>query len=214
MARANSQRIIPHTERTAWAEFGFYHLGLSSAELNIKMDLVIADRSGEEYRSVMDDVSVSSSFVEIHRADTLSILVDGYKIIDPRERHSLKTHTEMILQGLLDGEALSYCKRLAIVLTKLDEIECLENISAKERALSDFDALVTSVKRRFGSTFLTIQPFKVAASPKSIVLNKGYGLSELLSFWIQPSSITEQFVYQTPVPRRAMGKVTVPVEEE
>jgi hypothetical protein len=99
--RAVSQRATPYTERTPLSSgVGFYHLGLRNPLSPAVLDLLLADRPGEDYRSAADDPSVSAGFIEVLRADSISILVDGHRLIDVGARHNLLSEIQMILQGL------------------------------------------------------------------------------------------------------------------
>jgi len=48
-----------------------------SGESSNILNLLFADRSGEDYRSVADDPSVATEFVEVCRAEIITALVNG-----------------------------------------------------------------------------------------------------------------------------------------
>ena len=183
-ARAASRRGTPHIRRTPRGEVKFYHLRLGYGQPPQSVELALADRAGEEYRAAIEDVSVVSTFVEVSRADALTILVDGSRLLDIGARHNLRSEIELILQALSEAGCLTSLPRLGIVLTKIDLIEGSQE---KDRVLSDFDDLVSSIKRLFGSLFLQVLPFRIAASPKSPTTRRGAGIAELLTFWLEPT---------------------------
>lgn len=180
-ARTTSNRNEPFTERTGVGGVAFYHLGLAGTSPRHRLALILADRAGEEYRSAADDVTVSATFMEIQRADAVTILVDGGRLLDRGARHNVRSETEMIIQALVDGDTVLHRPRVAVVLTKLDAVNRSEHHA---RAIADFNAIVESVRRLHGSTFKAVEAFTIAASPKSTELPRGYGLAQLMAFWV------------------------------
>ena len=104
-ARAASRRGVPDMNRTPLGGVRFYHLSLAGGPAGDRLALVLGDRAGEEYKSAADDVSVVMTFSEVRRADTLTVLVDGQRLIDPVARHNLRSEIVMMLQALVDGGA-------------------------------------------------------------------------------------------------------------
>lgn len=184
-ARAASRRSEPHMSRTPIGEVSFYHLEIGGLQDGKNIALLLGDRAGEEYRAAADDVSVVAGFSEVARADTLTVLVDGERLLDTGTRHNLRSDINMMLQGLDEGGALRAGSRLALVLTKLDAVTAADH---RERALRDFDSLLYDVRRLFGHSLSEVEPFQVAASPKINVLPRGTGVADLLSFWIRPAA--------------------------
>lgn len=184
-ARAASRRNVPHINRTPRGEVRFYHLDLGGGPAGNSITLALADRAGEEYRSAADDASIVTSFPEVHRADSLTVLVDGERLLDTGARHNLRSEITMMLQALVDGGAVQTGQRLALVLTKMDLVQASPN---QVRAEGDFAGLHANVERLFGQIFSIIQAFKVAASPKSDAVQRGTGVSDLLAFWLQPAA--------------------------
>jgi hypothetical protein len=184
-ARAASRRRVPHMNRTPIGEVSFYHLEIGGGAAGERLVLLLGDRAGEEYRAAADDVTVAVSFLEISRADTLTVLVDGERLLDTGARHNLRSDVLMMLQGLHDGDGLRPGSRLALVLTKLDVIK---DAKQAERALRDFDTLFSDLQRLFGGVLGEIESFQVAASPRSNLLPRGTGVQDLLTFWLKPTA--------------------------
>jgi hypothetical protein len=182
--RAMSRRGVPHMHRTPLGEVRFYHLEIGGGAAGEKLALLLGDRAGEEYREAADDVSVVARFYEVARADTLTVLVDGERLLGGG-RHNLRSDITMMLQGLRDGGGMRQGCRLAVVLTKLDAIRVSPLV---DRAMADFQRLVDDVRRLFGDLASRIEPFQVAASPKTEILPRGAGLNTLLSFWLGAAS--------------------------
>ncbi len=205
-ARAASRRAQPHTKRTPLGDVRFFHLALFDQSPAAVVDFVLGDRAGEYYRSAANDPSVAASFAEITRADVITVLVDGRRLLDLGERHNVRSEIELMLQGLMDGDALTHAPRLAIVLTKLD---LLEESPHKGRAEADFVTLVQRVGHLFGTAFGAAEQFRVAASPATDVLPRGHGLPGLLRFWAMPLTRLLPHAAHTvaPVPQRAMSRL-------
>lgn len=204
LSRASSLRPEPHTERTRHTEdVHFYHLNLFNLLGHNIVSFLFGDRPGESYKEVADTPEVAASFIEVTRSDTVTILVDGKRLLNPGERHNVKADTELILQGLKDGRAFGVGQNLAIVLTKLDEIESSPD---KKRAFSFFAKLATTIKTRFDDTFVDIQVFKVAASPKSAIVERGVGLDDLIQYWLRPKNMSKIEQVAT-TPTRAIDRL-------
>lgn len=203
-ARSASRRASPHIHRTRRGEVRFYHLDISGAGTPKFLTLALADRAGEEYKGAADDASSGVDFPEIQRADTLTLLVDGHRHLDSGARHNLRSEIIMIIQALVDGGALQNGQRLAVVLTKIDQIIGSPN---EERALAEFSKLVKKIGELFTNIFTTIVPFKIAASPKSEDIKRGTGVAELLDFWKEPAPPLAEPAIITAAPKRAFARL-------
>ena len=78
------------------------------------------------------------------------------------------------------------CPRLAVVLTKHDEILASGH---EERVLRDLDRIMDALRRKHSNTFSAIESFITAASPKGTEVTRGAGLSDLLVFWLEPTEV-------------------------
>ncbi len=184
-ARAASRRDVPHMNRTPRGEVRFYHLDVGGGAAGDALSLALGDRSGEEYLGAADDASVVTSFPEVRRADSLTLLVDGERLLDAGARHNLRSEITMILQALIDGGAVKDGQRLALVLTKIDLVQASPD---RARAEADFEGLLARFERLFGGVFSTIKLFRVAASPETAALPRGTGVPDLLTFWLEPTA--------------------------
>ena len=203
-ARAASRRNEPDIHRTPLGEVRFYHLDLGGGAAGHRLALVLGDRAGEEYQGVADDASVAMTFPEAHRADSLTVLVDGERLLDSGARHNLRSKILMMLQGLVDGRAVQVGQRLALVLTKIDLLQESPHLVRAER---DFDSLKKSIQQLFGGVFSTIQFFKIAAAPKTAAVPRGTGVPELLTFWLEPSRPVDMPLPTRPAFARAFARV-------
>lgn len=193
-ARASSRRDIPHMERTRLGEVLFYHLELAGGSALTGTTLLLGDRSGEEYSDVADDISNAKDLVEVQRADVITILIDGARLLDAGRRHNIRMEVKMIIQGLIDGGSLRSHQRIALVLTKLDLIEASQN---RARAEGDFQSLYDHLSMTFLNKVREFVAFKIAAAPATAGLARGTGIASLLRFWL--ADMTPVGTDKTPV---------------
>lgn len=178
-SRAVSQNVVPKTERTIRTNVHFYHLATRKDD-GQPIDILLADRNGEDYRASADDLSSAIGFVEVGRADTITFLVDGRQLLSATTRSSTVSEVLAIAQALIDGDALAGHPRVAIVLTKLDEIA---RSAHHERTLRDFANLATRFRTLFHEQFGEIRSFEIAACPSDTSLPLGHGVDMLLHYW-------------------------------
>lgn len=205
-SRAASLRNVPQMEHTNLGSgVGFYHFTLRDSRAPELVNVLFADRSGEDYRSAADDPSNASDFVELKRANCITILVTGEHLLDVGRRHNVRQEIVMILQGIIDAGVTNPTQRVALVLTKLDLIRQTDD-SARARVERDFDAIMRQVETLFGSLFTEIRSFKIAAAPATTILSHGYGVSDVLHYWITPWSPAPGQRIQLPRAKRAMSR--------
>ena len=207
-ARSVSRRNKPHAVRTPIGEVTFFHLELACGDQPISV--LLADRSGEEYRSAIDDTVIVEGLVEIARADSISILVDGEKLLNSA-RHNVMSELKMLLQALKDGEGLINSLSLGIVLTKLDAVLSSDQ---SDDGMRVFENVVREIRRLFEDSFARIEVFHVAASPKTSGAAKGEGLNDLLTFWMSNRRIERTDCGNSLVSSRAFGRLRIQTPED
>ncbi len=203
-ARAASRRNAPDMERTPLGEVRFYHLDVAGGPAGDALALLLGDRAGEEYRSVADDVTDLPAFPEVSRADSLTVLIDGQRLLDVGARHNLRSEILLMLQALFDGGALRNGQQLVLVLTKLDAVQASAH---RERAQNDFTALENQVRRAFSGAFSEIRACTVAASPSSNALARGTGVADVLALWAVPAAKPPTIPARAPTPVRAFARL-------
>lgn len=206
-SRAASRRDQPHTERTERGAVRFYHLDLVDTLEGTRAAVLLGDRAGEEYSETRNDPDAASEFPELRRADTLTILADGGRLLDTGLRHNVRSEVRQTIQAFVDAGMIKPWQRLAIVLTKLDAVR--KDTKAGTRAQADFDSIVNALQDTFASHFAKIEAFQIAASPKSKHAARGEGLAELAKFWMAPALRYEPAAVPriVPTPARAFGRL-------
>ncbi|WP_294642966.1 hypothetical protein [uncultured Aureimonas sp.] len=186
-SRSASRRTEATIFRTPRGDARYYHLDLRPTGGGAIIGLLLADRAGEEYVAVASDVVDAAPLFEVRRADVVTLLVDGARLVDSKERHNVRAEIEGIVQGLLDGGALTGRQRLAVVLTKDDAVKASPRADS---AHSDFDRLLSVLEGNFGGDFVEIAGLRTAASPKTAEAVRGEGLADLLAYWLRPVSVS------------------------
>jgi hypothetical protein len=206
-SRAASLRERAHMARTKLGTFGYYHMHVSQGLDHTKTHFLLADRAGEEYLTAASSPSLLRDFPEVQRADVVTVLLDGERLLTQDTRHNARAALMQVIQALFESLPRMGKQRLAIVLTKYDEI--LRAGQAGELAKRDFEAAVASIRKSFGGRFAGIESFIVAASPAHDVLAFGYGMPELLEYWIEDFRAGHAELNYQPELLRAMDRILV-----
>lgn len=180
-SRAASRRTTPTTARTERGEIRFYHLDVVDTESRAVPSVLLGDRAGEEYLETRSNPLSARQFPELRRADVLTMLVDGQRLLDPGQRHNLRSEVRQTLQAFAEAGVLKPTQRLALVLTKLDLIR--EAPDGGKRTFHGFDTLVAGVRTDYGQHVGEVEPFQVAAQPTTGGAKRGENLDRLLAYW-------------------------------
>jgi hypothetical protein len=205
--RRASKRIKPGMERTQTGDATYLHLDIVAAGLNEKRAVLLANRSGEDYMDAQSDPALANEYVELHRADVLTVLADGERLLDLGLRHQVRDDICLTLRAFQESNATRPWQRLAVVLTKLDAV--LKDEAKTERALQFYEGIVQDVHDQFAKHFIEIQSFRVAASPQSAKAARGTGMVDLLCYWmslpacLQPAKVPMVI----PIAKRSFGRM-------
>lgn len=187
-SRTVSRRNTPVQERTAHGEVNFYHLDTVNMQNADRVTLLLGDRAGEDYRTAANDLSQAGPFPEVARADTVTVLVDGGRLLDDKTRHNTRNEIKMMIRALVDGGFLKRTPRVVFALTKLDLIRASE---LKDRAFLDFDAVVGGASPILLPHVDSIESVHIAAASADTITPRGTGVTELLTNWVRPISRTK-----------------------
>src|SRR5262249_22129997 len=107
-SRVESGRMEPDTARTSIAEeLRYVHLALApQAKVKARVDLLIADRAGEAYRSARSDSRLVADLIEVASANRVLFVLDGARLSDPALRSGALQSVRQSLRALSDGGAL------------------------------------------------------------------------------------------------------------
>jgi len=194
-------------ERTPTGDATYFHLDLVASGCHDKRAVLLANRSGEDYMDAQSDPALASGYFELHRADVLTVLADGERLLDLGLRHQVRDDICLTLRAFQETGAIRPWQRLAVVLTKLDAV--LKDEAKTERALQFYEVIVQDVRDQFAGHFIEIQSFRVAASPQSTKTARGTGMVDLLSYWMSPPACLQpaKVPAVTPTAARSFGRL-------
>ncbi|WP_157828428.1 TRAFAC clade GTPase domain-containing protein [Enterovibrio nigricans] len=158
-ARSSSQGREISTPRTStYDEVKFYHIAAVN-NLGKRVDLLLADRSGENYIEMVDDISLCKTYAELKRSDLICFLVDASKLIDMTQRHKTRAKTTKFIDSLYETQVLTAKSNCILLATKYDEIASSD---AEEQCRQELQRIVDNVRSKLS---IEISPMQIAARP-------------------------------------------------
>ena len=121
-SRTSSRRRNPHTRRTGTKEAGFLHLDLVKPEASSRHQLLLADVSGEAFRSLRDTPRDLTEVPSLPRANVLALVLDGAKLADAGERYVELDQIQLLGRGLLEKAQITSAVVIQLVVAKWDRI--------------------------------------------------------------------------------------------
>lgn len=185
LSRAASNRLEPDTQRTRRATgLRFLHLRLLKQER--LLDLLFAERAGEDYVDMLDSPT-AMDMPELSRADSIALLVDGADLSQPSRRQLQLTRIRRIWMMLQQNQVVPRRDlSIQIVLTKLD---LLQKSNDKAAGLAAFERLFGEIRDHQANDKLSVTRHHIAARPeKSSNVERWTGLEELLRAWLPEGS--------------------------
>jgi hypothetical protein len=182
-SRTASRRTIPVQHRTGHGDVKFYHLDIATKSEPERFTLLLADRAGEDYRTAADDLSQAGPFPEVVRADTVTILMDGGRLLDNATRHNTRNETKLMIRALAEGNFLQRTPHVIFALTKLDLVQ---TSNLKDRVFSDFDNVVEGARPILAPHVESIDAIHIAAAPSNADTARGTGVADLIRSWSRP----------------------------
>ncbi len=208
-SRTTSRRTIPVQHRTGHGEVHFYHLDTAQKSGTDRLTLLLADRAGEDYRAAADDLSQAGPFPEVVRADTITILVDGERLLDNATRHNTRSETKLMIRALAEGNFLQRRPHVVFALTKLDMVQSSD---LKDRVFADFQTIVDRAGPILSSHVESIETIRIAAAPTSIIPERGTGVADLINYWGRPISLRTMAEIRSKPSRRAILNLKMPLQ--
>lgn len=178
LARIASGREAPDTERTVRSEgTDLLHLRLSAQDDSGIFGILFSDIYGEAFRRAADAAEECQQFTILKRADHVSVLVDGEKVANNRERQSAFSSADDLIGQCLDCGMFNTASSIQVVVTKWDLL--LGNASA-EQFVHEKLAWLNS---RYASKLGELTSHKLSIRPTKEGIDAGYGMAELLKKW-------------------------------
>lgn len=184
LALFSSGNKVPDTPRTPVSKPpSFLHLellGRDAANGELRLNLLLSDRTGEDFLRAIEKPSLVLSYPEIERADCHVILVDGKRLADTDDGPRHLNQVRRLIRALADNKAFSTSDLLQLALTKHDEV--LKSPNA-DGAFARFSLIVASAKN-YVPTSVRVTEHKLAARPLTQDLALGDGLISMLNDWL------------------------------
>lgn len=158
LATLNSGLDEPDMERTKVSpEARFLHTNLRTAGVPRKHQLLFCDLPGEAFRDAANNAEDCARLGILHRADNFTLLVDGKKACDLRQRQSAFTMVENLLAQCLDQSMLDASSFVQLVVSKWDLVQ-EAGTSSEAFAHKKLERLEEMFKSRLGE----LCSFKIA----------------------------------------------------
>ena len=162
-------------------------------EDNLIVSVLVGDMSGEYFDRAVDSLEELKKLDFIRRADHLTLLVDGAKVVDPEKRHVSRARIRQLLRRMMESGLLGQ-GRVEIVVTKWDRIA-----HAGEDAVTFADSEATElveVAHKFGKPASLLKT--AARSDYPDLVSPGTGVYDLLNSWLAPREAIEEV--EGPIP--------------
>lgn len=184
-ARVESRRGTPETYRTRRSRsLEYLHLQLRDAECQqAKVDFLLSDITGELFEEACDTKDVCNELREISRADHFALLLDGKKLVDPKQRQSVLRTASQLLRRFLQEKLIDSGSRIDVLVSKWDVVPSSES----SKRVLDFEPRVrATLIDSVGRSVACLRFHQIAARPEPASgLDEGFGVEALLKQWFQ-----------------------------
>ena len=185
-ARASSGADRPDTPRTSGRDgLSFFHLGVVAENSGTRSDLLISERAGESYRELRDTPAKAQTLIELSKARSVALILDGARVADARRRAEAFASVRNIARAIVDGGGMAFDVELQLVTTKFDLLN-VEAAAPAVQALDDFEA---AFQRTVAAKGIAGQAFRTAARDPTGVTVPAWGVDQLFLSWIRPRGV-------------------------
>lgn len=186
-ALERSRELLPVTDRTSRQDgVGFFHLNVVGAAK--QRHLLIADRSGEDFRDARRDTSLIPNLWELEMADRVCFILDAGKLAKPETRAGYKRQFKQLIWALLNNGAIPDSAVLEVLSTKLDKLAPKPGKAPVVDELEEFEGAIV---QEFAATGRAIAVRHICALPRSNFDVGLIGLEELFKAWLEPRPVND-----------------------
>lgn len=184
-SRAESGAEMPDTPRTSKQDgLRMFHLAVADEGDLRRTDLLVSERAGEVYREIRDQPVRAAELLEVRKAATVALVIDGQRVLDDRRRAEVFASVRNVLRALADGGVINSRAQVQLVTTKCDLLEADKAAAARD-ALGEFEERTTA---SYTGRFAVIEAFRTAARDPRGVIEPARGLAPLLRSWLRSGS--------------------------
>lgn len=182
-SRADSGAEIPDTPRTSKQDgLRMFHLAVADESDLRRTDLLVSERAGEVYREIRDQPARAAELLEVRKAATVALIIDGQRVLDDRRRAEVFASVRNVLRAFTDSGVIDPRAQVQLVTTKCDLLEP-DRAAAARDALGEFEERTTA---SYAARFATIEAFRTAARDPRGAIEPARGLAPLLRSWLRP----------------------------
>ena len=182
-SRAESGSEVPDTPHTSTQDgLRMFHLAVVDEGVFRRTDLLVSERAGEVYREIRDQPARAAELIEVRKAATVALIIDGQRVLDDRRRAEVLASVRNLLRALADGSVIAPRAQVQLVTTKCDLLDSDKAAGARD-ALSEFETRMTAF---YAGRFAVIETFRTAARDPCGVIEPARGLGPLLRSWLRP----------------------------
>lgn len=147
LCRMSSGNNEPTFVRTKSGEMDILHLEVCNP--NNIINLAITDLSGEDFKDMLKSSSFCQEFTLLGRADCFSLLIDGDKITDLKQRQQVKANSLKLLDIFLEEKMLNYSTKIYVIFTKWDIVD--ERMKENEKHKAFVDTIKKLIEEKMSS---------------------------------------------------------------
>ena len=155
-SRVESRADAATTIRTHEADDGFLHLRIQRPDGSLH-ELLFADITGEHFERIRGGTALLDELPWAARVDRFLVILDGKGYATPGEREIILNRARRQILALRNSKVVSATARVAIALTKLDELSEDDRVSfsdEKDSLLAD----VQSIDDQASSLLIAARP--------------------------------------------------------
>ena len=195
-SRVESRVGAATTIRTHEADDGFLHLRIQRPDGSLR-ELLFADITGEHFERIREGRALVDELPWAARVDRFLVMLDGKGYAAPGEREIVLNRVRRQIFAIRNSEVVNATARVAIALTKLDEL----SEEDRDRFLDDEKSLLAEVQSIDDQT----TSFLIAARPADGT--SAQGLDSLIQWLCTDDRSEEGVPAGRPTPSsRAIGR--------
>ncbi len=189
-SRVTSGRSEPITERTQNVdEFRFLHLALRKQQLDTPTQhLLLSDITGEAFNAARKSTDGAEKLALFRRADHFVLMVDGANI-SSESKHKELQQTKTLVRALVQARIITLKTIVDLVINKWDLILAAPNTNDLQTSVEE---LRQELEHNYAQNMSRLDFHKIATLPNPEVLDRGYGVDNLLNSWMESSALLRE----------------------
>lgn len=201
LCRMSSGNNEPTFVRTKSGEMDILHLEVCNP--NNIVNLAITDLSGEDFKDMLNSSSFCKEFTLLGRADCFSLLIDGDKITDLKQRQQVKANSLKLLDIFLEEKMLNCTTKIYVIFTKWDIVD--ERMKENEK----HKTFVDTVKKLIEETMSNYEVVFINFTRNNIFKTELTGAIDIDSFFNSFVAPKNNWEYNTIVEKSQIDETSI-----